>query len=80
MKHRKQYISIILRRAKPGKGSLNRFGQEKQMTLSVFNLKKIFTGTPFVIIGGMATRLYMQERMTLDTYIPIIRPRHKCQG
>ncbi|OQX13523.1 MAG: hypothetical protein BWK80_42805 [Desulfobacteraceae bacterium IS3] len=72
MKHRKQYISIILRRAKPGKGSLNGFIREKQMTLSVFNLKNIFIRTPFVITGGMATRLYMQERMTLDTDIVVL--------
>ena len=72
MKHRKQYISIILRRAKPGKGSLNSFIREKHTTLSVFNLKNIFIRTPFVITGGIATRLYMQERMTLDLDIVVL--------
>lgn len=70
--HRKQYISIILRRVKPGKGSLNNLTQEIQMNLSVFNLKNILIKTPFVITGGLATRLYMQDRMTLDMDIVVL--------
>lgn len=45
---------------------------EKQMRLPVFNLKHIFIKTPFVITGGMATRLYMRERMTLDIDVMIL--------
>lgn len=42
------------------------------MSLTVFNLKSIFIKTPFVITGGMATRLYMRERMTLDIDVMVL--------
>ncbi|WP_293145465.1 hypothetical protein [Okeania sp. SIO3I5] len=35
------------------------------------NLKLIIKQAPFVIVGGVATRLYMPERMTLDIDILI---------
>jgi len=38
---------------------------------SIPNLKEIFVKTQFVIVGGLATRLYMPERMTLDIDILI---------
>jgi hypothetical protein len=37
----------------------------------VSNLNLILTQAPFVIVGGVATRLYMPERMTLDLSILI---------
>lgn len=37
-------------------------------------LRKWLGDTPFVVIGGLATRLYMTERMTLDADI-LVRPR-----
>ncbi|MGF1604202.1 MAG: hypothetical protein ACFCU8_19735 [Thermosynechococcaceae cyanobacterium] len=33
------------------------------------NLSAIITAAPFAIVGGVATRLYMPERMTLDLAI-----------
>ncbi len=35
-------------------------------------LSDIFKKTPFVVVGGVATRLYMPERMTLDIDILVL--------
>ncbi len=67
-----QYIRIILKRAKAGTGSQACCAGEKKMSVSIYNLKSVFVKTPFVITGGMATRLYMRERMTLDTDIMVL--------
>jgi len=63
---RKQYIAIILKRVKPGSGSPQNFLKGRTLKYSITNIKKIITETPFLIVGGLATRLYMPERMTLD--------------
>ncbi len=63
---RKQYIAIVLRRVKPGSGSPRNHLRSRTLTHSIIDLKKIIIKTPFIIVGGIATRLYMPERMTLD--------------
>ena len=63
---RKQYIAIILRRAKPGGGSSEDFLKGRTLKYSIIKIEKIIRKTPFLIVGGFATRLYMPERMTLD--------------
>jgi len=63
---RKQYIGIILKRVKPGSGSPHNFLRGKTLNYSLIKLNEIIAQTPFLIIGGFATRLYMPERMTQD--------------
>ncbi len=40
--------------------------------LPIFDLRSMVKHTPFVIVGGVATRLYMPERMTVDLGILIL--------
>ena len=58
------------RRAKAGCGS--QFAVVRE-TSSLYGsqrlLKDVLRRTPYIIVGGLATRLYMQERMTLDVDI-----------
>ena len=61
---RKLYIEIALRRCRPGSGSSLEFLRKRTWNRSVTNIKAIIKTTPFVVIGGIATRLYMPERMT----------------
>ena len=64
-------ISIALRHAKPGSGSHENFLRNRTLTLPIPDIKKILCKTSYVIVGGIATRLYMPERMTLDLDILI---------
>ena len=61
---RKLYIEIALRRCRPGSGSSLEFLRKRTWNRAVTNIKAIIKTTPFVVIGGIATRLYMPERMT----------------
>ena len=63
---RKLYIEIALRRCHPGSGSSLEFLKRRTWNHPVTNLKSIIKRTSFVVIGGVATRLYMPERMTDD--------------
>jgi len=63
---RKIFISIIKKRIRAGSGSDLGFLKRREMNKRVTDLRKIFLKTPFLIVGGVATRLYMPERMTLD--------------
>jgi hypothetical protein len=63
---RKQFIALVRKRVQPGTGSGLKFLQQRTWSMPVTNLKQILTRAPFVIVGGIATRLYMPERMTLD--------------
>ncbi|MBU1695090.1 MAG: hypothetical protein KKC51_14165 [Verrucomicrobia bacterium] len=70
---RKQYLSIASRRAKPGSGSSERTLRERTEAYGSPDLHFLMGRVEFVVAGGLATRLYMPERMTLDTDI-LIRP------
>lgn len=61
---RKLYIQIALRRCRPGSGSSVEFLIKRTWNSPVTNIKAIIKQTPFVVVGGIATRLYMPERMT----------------
>ena len=61
---RKLYIEIALRRCRPGSGSSLEFLRKRTWNRAVTNIKSIIKQTPFVVVGGIATRLYMPERMT----------------
>jgi hypothetical protein len=67
---RRKFIEITKRRIKPGSGSTTTFLRTRTWTQLVTNLSNLIT-VPYVIVGGVATRLYMPERMTLDLAILI---------
>ena len=69
---RRRFIDITLHRIQPGSGSHVRFLRERTLTRPVYDIRSILAGTPFVIVGATATRLYMPERMTLDLDILIL--------
>jgi hypothetical protein len=62
---RKQFISLVTKYVKSGSGSSIHFLNQRTWTYPVANLSQIIKQS-FVIVGGVATRLYMPERMTLD--------------
>jgi hypothetical protein len=68
---RKIFLSLVKKRVQPGSGSGLNFLHKRTWSYSVSNLNLILTQAPFVIVGGVATRLYMPERMTLDLAILI---------
>ena len=63
---RKQFISLVMKYVKKGAGSSIEFLNSRSWTYAVTNLNDIIKQAAFVIVGGVATRLYMPERMTLD--------------
>ncbi|NJS12449.1 MAG: hypothetical protein HC789_19750 [Microcoleus sp. CSU_2_2] len=69
---RKIYIQIALRRCRPGSGSSLEFLRKRTWNRPVTNIKAIIKQTPFVVVGGIATRLYMPERMTDDIDILVL--------
>jgi hypothetical protein len=69
---RKRYLALARRRAQPGSGSQQTFLHTRTAMFPVFDLRSIIKQTPFVVVGGVATRLYMPERMTVDLDILIL--------
>lgn len=63
---RKDYLRMAERRAKPGSGSHPQMLRERTLHYGSPDLKRWLGDVPFVVIGGLATRLYMPERKTLD--------------
>ncbi|NES22577.1 MAG: hypothetical protein F6K41_27570 [Symploca sp. SIO3E6] len=63
---RKYFIDLVKKRVQPGTGSSRDFLNRRTWNQAVTNLNKIIKQAPFVVVGGVATRLYMPERMTLD--------------
>ena len=63
---RKYFIRLVVKNAKPGSGSSIQFLNQRTWTYPVSNLSQIIKQAQFVIVGGVATRLYMPDRMTLD--------------
>jgi hypothetical protein len=68
---RKHFITLVMKYVKPGAGSSIEFLSKRTWTHPVTNLNDIIKQAPFVVVGGVATRLYMPERMTLDLDILI---------
>lgn len=68
---RKLFLNLVKKRVQPGTGSGIGFLQQRSWSYAVTDLRKIIKQAPFVVVGGIATRLYMPERMTLDLYILI---------
>lgn len=67
---RQKFIQITLRRVKPGSGSTREFLTTRTSRKQVTDLRPLIQ-VPYVIIDGVATRLYMPERMTDDLDILI---------
>lgn len=68
---RKAYLTMAERRAKPGAGSDPKMLRERTSHYGVPDLSFLKNQTAFAVAGGLATRLYMPERMTLDCDILI---------
>lgn len=71
---RKILIEMSLRRQKPGTGSSLEFLQRRIAMNPWPDLREILKGISWVIIGGVATRAYMPERMTKDLDILVKQP------
>jgi hypothetical protein len=59
---RRRYLEIALRRVRPGTGSSEAFYRRRDWTQLPVDLSQL--RTPFSVVGGVATRLYMPERAT----------------
>ena len=68
---RRLFLDLVKRRVRPGAGSSLHFLNQRTWNHAVTNLNAIIRQVPFVVVGGVATRLYMPERMTLDLDILI---------
>ncbi len=63
---RRIMIEMCLRRQKPGSGSAIEFLRRRTAVNAWPDLRNILKGIKWVIVGGVATRAYMPERMTKD--------------
>lgn len=72
---RSAFISIALRRAGKGSGSTAAFRARRTWSLPVSDLRRLIKRTPFVVVGGVATRLYMPERAALDVNVLVEKRR-----
>jgi hypothetical protein len=63
---RRLMIDISLRKQKPGTGSSHEFMMRRTAMNPWPDLREILKGIDWVLIGGVATRAYMPERMTKD--------------
>jgi hypothetical protein len=68
---RRFLIEMSLRRQRPGSGSSLDFLMRRTAMNPWPDLRSILKGIPWVIIGGVATRAFMPERMTKDMAILI---------
>jgi hypothetical protein len=59
-------INMLKRRVRPGTGSSQEFLQRRTAMNPWPDLRPILKGIKWVIVGGVATRAYMPERMTKD--------------
>jgi len=68
---RRFMIDMLLRRVRPGTGSSHEFMRRRTAMNPWPDLRPILTDIDWVIVGGVATRSYMPERMTKDLDILI---------
>ena len=69
-------IDMLKRRIRPGTGSSHEFMLMRTAMNPWPDLRPILKGINWVIIGGVATRAYMPERMTKDLEVLV----HKSDG
>ncbi|MCI0398578.1 MAG: nucleotidyltransferase family protein [Chloroflexi bacterium] len=63
---RRLFLEMGLRKQKAGTGSSLEFLKRRTAMVSWPDLRDLLQGVPWAIIGGVATRAYMPERMTRD--------------
>ena len=64
-------LDIARRRQRPGSGS-QPWRKDERLRLNWPNLANILSGTPWAIVGAVATRRYMPERATGDLDIAVL--------
>ncbi len=69
---RKRLLKMALRRGKPGTGGARPVVREKRADYGWAIALPDLGAIRYVIVGGLATALYMPERMTLDTDLLIL--------
>ncbi|HLF26106.1 MAG TPA: hypothetical protein VJG32_07210 [Anaerolineae bacterium] len=70
-------IEMSVRKQKPGTGSSLEFLRKRTAMNQWPDLRDVLKGIPWAIIGGVATRAYMPERMTNDLDILVEEARGK---
>ena len=70
---RKNYLAMAERRAQPGSGSAPFEVRERTPVFAPPQIRRLLGDIPLAIVGGLATRRYMPERMTLDADA-LVRP------
>lgn len=70
------FLRLALKRAARGTGSSEAFLQRRTAVQPVPDLKRILSSTLWALVGGLALRAYMPERMTLDVAILV----HECDS
>lgn len=68
---RRTIIDMALRRQRPGSGSSIAFLTERTTLMTWPDLSTVLTAVPWAVVGAVATRLYMPERLTRDLDIAI---------
>jgi hypothetical protein len=68
---RKQFIRLSRKLQKPGAGSSCKFLRRRTASMIWFDPSETLSPVLFAVVGGVATRLYMPERMTRDLAIVI---------
>lgn len=70
---RRFMIEMVKRRIRPGTGSSHEFMRRRTAMHPWPDLRPILDGIDWVLIGGVATRAYMPERLTKDMDILVHR-------
>jgi len=68
---RKTLIAIAARRQKPGAGSSREFLLARTAKMHWPDLSDVMGEIPWAVVGAVATRLYMPERMTQDLDVAV---------
>jgi hypothetical protein len=66
VQRRRILIDICRRHIRPGTGSASEFLRKRSAMIAWPDLRSILGGIPWAVIGAVATRTYMPERMTKD--------------
>ena len=72
------FLQIALRRAARGTGSSSAFLERRTAVQAIPDLPSIVGAIPWVLVGGIALRAYIPERMTLDAAI-LVHERDSAQ-
>ena len=73
-KDRKIYLSMAERRTQPGSGSAPFEVRDRASAFVPPQVRRLLGTVPFAIVGGLETRRYMPERMTLDVDVLVSPP------